>query len=131
MELIVINKSNINNKVEFTSNNEINFNGIMYEVSRIDEDESNIYIYCIKDEEETNLINSYKKLISNTNNNTKSKNTQNIMCFYFLGLLNNLITIPKNNNFLILSLFTKENIIHNFIPPLSPPPKIFITLKNI
>lgn len=126
VEVIILDKNLFNTAVDFIKHNEISYKGDMYDVVNIEEYDNDIYIYCIKDEKETKFLNNYEKLISNTKN--KGKTTRlTFISFFYLGIVNITSDNSNINNFIISSLITKDKLINNYITPISPPPKFFIT----
>lgn len=125
VEVIILDKNLFNTSVDFIKHNEMNYKGDMYDVVKIEEYDNNIHIYCIKDEKETKFLNNYERLISDTKNKVKTTRLT-LISFFFLGIVN--CTIDYSNiDFIISSLITKDKLINNYITPISPPPKFFIT----
>jgi len=122
--LIAINESE-KESIKYINENEIFFNGDMYDIVNTVTKDSTIYIYCLKDETENLLTKSFQLHFDNHQNRKFSLN------FFNLTSAKKLIAFVfednLNNSILKVDSIIADNINLNpkpFIDKHTPPPKI-------
>jgi hypothetical protein len=120
-EVTIIEDSPSVKKTDF---NEINFNGMDYDIIKKEIRNGKIVFFCISDEQENNL---HKVFINHVENNTDSKSSTPVK-----NILNNIfsdILIPVSNSNVVATSnieYTAHKLIHYKFPDIkifTPPPQ--------
>jgi hypothetical protein len=105
---------------------EFEFNGEMYDVAKIEKNGNNVFIYCIRDENEELLISNYEKVSGTNSEKDKiaSCPQTSLMHLQLIAIQNELSSVKKTNDVIPFS----ENYINNYHSihqkSPTPPPKV-------
>lgn len=106
---------------EWKDENEIKFNGSLYDIVKKEDKGSYVILYCINDQKEENVLKNFSKHFDDQNKNSSSKRT--IAVFSFNAVVNFIYTLHKESVFsenIIANKDCYKSIIKNIT---SPPPK--------
>ena len=102
-------------------NKEFSIDGVLYDVARIKKSEGKIFLYCIKDKQEKQLLDDLAKAVNANHGNKQEKNT-------IKSLLADLVCIndeEQSTIFSVPSTYSLFNVtlVSSFEEINSPPPK--------
>jgi len=119
-------KNEFSRDLDWKDEYEFEFNGEMYDVAKIEKDGSNVFIYCIRDENEELLISNYEKVSGTNSEKDKiaSSPQTSLIHLQLIAIQNELFSFKRMTD---LVLFSESHInnyhsIHQKSP--TPPPKI-------
>lgn len=107
---------------------EFSINGKMYDVAKVKVVDNKKYLYCLKDDSETNLVTNYYSNFSKENQSSKQKKEKQNIQFQFVALLQNeepIIFLYKVMNSKHFTVYT-QNAVFKSISKIDQPPKFLI-----
>ncbi len=125
LDVLVLKKEDLQS-IDLSKLKEINHKGVMYDVYRIVEENSQVILYCIKDEKETKLLKNYSSFVSQTKNSQKKQIINNISIFFTPGIINNFTYQLQDKISQFYFYYSKNSLVQIYITPPSPPPKIIV-----
>jgi len=112
-------------ELNWKEENEFEYNGEMYDVAKIEKTGSDIFIYCIRDEMEEQLISNFEKVTGTNSEKDKIASSPQISQtnLHLIAIQNELFPFERINDVTLYSEDYFNNYLSIHLKSPTPPPK--------